>query len=214
MERVDHSRLLETVTARMRTRPKHSNYYSSLEEFRSSWEQNTMQGWRDGEDLLLLEKEESMYSLYYLCDTWNWIDTMEEIVTDAPKVISVVQREPSVEQELRSLGVYKRYQRMRRNGDGREPAKEPEVCWCTGEECDALLQMMGETFDRFTDHIPRRAELARMIEDHSVICKRTFSPGGATGFKDLLFLRIREKPPISAWCVYQIKCAEAVSALP
>ncbi|MCM1157868.1 MAG: GNAT family N-acetyltransferase [Bacteroidales bacterium] len=174
---------MQAYTEAVKCRRKFSNCYFSVQELQDKWQRQKITAYEAEETLLLVEKEERLNSLYYLSSSWDWFLYGEEIKEKyQPLVLSLVQRTESVE-ELpfldKGYAVYKTYQRLRRTENPlcRETG---ETDYCAEKDRGRLREMMDNTFDVFSDHIPTDEELDIWIKNDNIICMRI--DGTVVGF--------------------------------
>lgn len=176
MDLIIQEDIFTRYTEVMKCKKRYSNCYFSVHEFRARWEEDKLIAYQKETAFLIIEKQKDFNYLYYICDSWDWLQEIGEIKKEFPKlVVSIVQRK---ENELQKpflehgYSVYKTYQRLRKTEKTGESEKGIVADYCVAKDKDRLKKMMQGTFDVLSDHIPSDKELDAFLEEKKIICVR------------------------------------------
>ena len=176
MDLVKQEDVMKVYAEMVKTGRKYHNCYFSVQELKDKWEKHKITVYKTETALLIVEKGEQINKLYYISVSWDWVCYIEEIkLKYQPLVISLVQTTEVIDKLPfldNGYSVYKTYQRLRRI-ESLSLGKEAVIAdYCTKRDRRSLREMMDNTFDTLSDHIPTEGEMDELIKNENIICIR------------------------------------------
>ncbi len=176
MDLINQKDIFTSYTEVAKYRKRYSNFYFTMQEFADKWKAHKFKAYQTETVFLIIEEKQSFHYLYYMCDSWEWIEDIQELKQQFPKlVVSIVgKKENEMYKSFLQYGysVYKIYQRMRKIASGEEIARGTYVEYCSMQDKDRIKDLMLGTFDDVSDHIPDDEELKIFLEHRAIICIR------------------------------------------
>ncbi len=175
MRAVKQSDIYDICKKTLQERRKYSNCYMTLLDIIERCEKQRMFVFQISETLILVDQHEWGNYLYYLCDSWEWIDKLALLREEFGHIIiSIVQKDDLYERDVllkRGLKIYKTYQRLRIvKSEDEQTEKNVLGDFCQINEIKKIRQMMDASFDIWSDCIPTDIELNQLIENQQIIC--------------------------------------------
>lgn len=174
MKAVNQSDIYSICERVLQERRKYSNCYITLSEIKYRSEKDVLHAFSASETLLLVDRRETGNYLYYLCDSWEWLDELMLLKKKYGQIIiSIVQNHELLETDIllnKGLVIYKTYQRLRiKQIEKQKIEANGFIDYCRKSEMKKIRQMMESTFDRVSDCIPTDAELEQLLENNNII---------------------------------------------
>lgn len=176
LEAVNQEDIVKRYTEIIKSRKKYSNCYFSMKDLYDKLQERRISAYETDTAFLIIEKAGQLDNLYYMCDSWEWIQGIKDIKKDHQRIAaSIVQKKESDNQKMfldYGYSVYKTYQRLRRTKEVQPYGEDMITDYCTPKDKVRLRKMMNDTFDVLSDHIPTDRELDYFIRQKSIICVR------------------------------------------
>ena len=173
MREISQSQILERYVCVTKEKRKHSNCQFMMSDIEEKLRAGVLYAYEVQGVFLLVENKEDLFCLYYMSEVLDWIKELTVLKERFPRlVISVVQkktRDSEVLFEEHGYSLYKKYERLRCKGNLIE---DIEADYCNEQDKSILQNMMNDTFDVYSDHIPTSDELDLFISNQQIICVR------------------------------------------
>lgn len=184
MELIGRDDILKKYAEVVSNKRKYSNCYFSVAALGSKIEEQKVYALEIREAFIIIQKEPTFHYLYFVCNSWEWLLSIEDIKKEFPQlVVSIVQKgKLDLQKPFLDYGysVYKIYQRLRNIKISKADSMDIEVEYCISKDKKALNVMMRENFDVLSDHIPSDQELDDFLREKKIICVR--KKGTLAGF--------------------------------
>lgn len=173
MKEINQSKIVERYIKEIRQRRKNSNCQFMIPQLERLVQLEKVFAYELEDAFLIVENKGLIYNLYYMSDSWDWLQYARIIKKYYSKiVISIVGKqlyEIETNFSKNKYSVYKTYQRLR--------CKEKNIVfsdveYCSIEDKEVIKEMMDNTFDMFSDHIPSDEELVAFLANRQIICVR------------------------------------------
>ena len=189
MELIAYKDIYDKYKEYLKQKKRFSNCYFIAPEFYDKWKGQKFTAWETEEAFVLIEDCEKYRSLYYMCDSWKWLQEISQLKKESSQlVVSIVQRneyefqKPFIES---GYPIYKTYQRLKKTVVNDVNESKITVDYCKIEDQVQIKKIMEDTFDPFSDHIPSNLELVSFLEKRQIICIReNFDIKGFIIFED------------------------------
>ncbi len=173
MKKIDQNQIVERYIKEIRQRRRFLNCQYSIRQIEELVHASKIFAYELENAFFLVENKGQLYNLYYLSDTMDWLQSLSVLKEQySQMVISIVgkhlQEIETIFSENRYFA-YKTYQRLRCTDKLIDFAN---ANYCDMTDKEALRQMMDNTFDVFSDHIPLDEELESFIANRQIICVR------------------------------------------
>ena len=173
MKEISQNQIVEQYIKVIKERRKYSNCQFMVNQLEEKVQSGTIAAYELQDAFLLIENKRELYYLYYISDSWEWLNFLHVIKDRYQQlVISIVERQIAEIEAIfaeKDYFVYKTYQRLRGKGNDIDLS---EVDYCNVKDKHTLRLMMDNTFDAFSDHIPTDEELEEFLEQKQIICVR------------------------------------------
>lgn len=173
MKEIAQNKIIEHYVRASKERRKYSNCQLMVNQLEEKVKLGHIVAYELQHTLLIIENMRGLYYLYYMSESWEWLDFVDNVKQKYQNlIISIVQKE--MEETERSLSkkgysVYKKYERLRCEGYS---VNFSNVNYCNEKDSEDLRRMMDRTFDILSDHIPTDKELEEFISNKQIICIR------------------------------------------
>ena len=151
MELIGRDDILKKYAEVVSNKRKYSNCYFSVAALGSKIEEQKVYALEIREAFIIIQKEPTFHYLYFVCNSWEWLLSIEDIKKEFPQlVVSIVQKgKLDLQKPFLDYGysVYKIYQRLRNIKISKADSMDIEVEYCISKDKKALNVMMRENFD-------------------------------------------------------------------
>lgn len=208
MEKINISELLEDIMDIKQSKTYYSNCFLMMDKIQRLYNQNRIQVYKNGNSVFLVEDVTTHFIIYFFCkkiedleEDLNFTDTLTTSKKNA--VISIIEKDIDFEKyneifKSSGLKFYKKF--IRKSLKNSEEIKFRELMKAeiaAIEDVDRIFQLLNDTFDIISGHLPNQLELEKMIQDEEVLVVKI--KGKVEGV--LLFENIGVKSYARALCI-------------